>query len=152
MRDWLTAAALAVAAGLSLGPAGAQALRDPTQPPLVVAPPAPGTTDQPVSGEPQLQSVLISNRANGRRVAVIDGETVRVGDKVRDAIVVRINQKEVILRQGKVEQKLVMATPSTARAPVPKAEAVNADTNKAEPPKAARSQLEELLIPKARAQ
>lgn len=114
MKRWPLLALLAGTAWMA-GPALAQALRDPTQPPAVLTPVAPGATVEPVSSEPQLQSVLISQRANGRRVAVIDGQTVRVGDTFRDFKVVKISLTEVTLRQGKVESKLVMAPPSTAR-------------------------------------
>ena len=111
---------LAVLADASwLAPAAAQALRDPTQPPAVVAPGAAGVTAQIVSNEPRLQSVLISHRANGRRVAVIDGETLRVGDTFREAKVVKISPTLVVLRHGAQEQILVMAEPSTAREQAP---------------------------------
>ncbi|HEV7817020.1 MAG TPA: MSHA biogenesis protein MshK, partial [Janthinobacterium sp.] len=64
-----------------------QALADPTRPPpeallaTGVAAPAPAAPQLPV-----LQSVLTSNRPGGRRVAVIDGQTVRLGGKVNGAV------------------------------------------------------------------
>lgn len=142
-------ALLAVAAWFA-GPALAQALRDPTQPPPLLSPVAPGATVEPVSSEPQLQSVLISQRANGRRVAVIDGETVRVGDTFRDFKVVKISPSEVVLRQGKVESKLVMALPSTARPAAAKPDAAKKGPAKPDGAKAPAAQLEELFDAKAR--
>jgi MSHA biogenesis protein MshK len=44
-----------------------------------------------------LQSVLISPK---RKVAVINGDTVQVGDRVGDARVVRIVEGEVVLARG----------------------------------------------------
>jgi hypothetical protein len=56
--------------------------------------------DKPVRAR-VLQSVLI---APGRSVAVIDGETVKVGSRVGDAKVVRIDETGVTLAQsGKTE-------------------------------------------------
>lgn len=79
---------------LAAGGAHAEALRDPTRPVQHAggaADPARG------SAEPRLQSVLISAQ---RREAVIDGQTVRAGDKVGNARVVRILETEVVLREG----------------------------------------------------
>jgi len=83
--------------------AGAQALVDPTRPP-----------DAPLSADsagaagtrqgPRLQSVLVSD--NGRRVAVIDGQTVRVGDRVGGASVASIAGTSVVLRRGKTIETL----------------------------------------------
>lgn len=94
--------ALAVLAGILAPAAMAQGLVDPTRPP-----------DAPLIGEagpagvrqaPQLQSVLVSS--NGRRVAVIDGRTVRVGDRVGNASVASIAGTSVVLRRGKASETL----------------------------------------------
>ncbi|WP_312437422.1 MSHA biogenesis protein MshK [Janthinobacterium sp.] len=87
-----------LAAVLLTATAGAQSLADPTRPP-----------DAPLAGSgsgaivtraaPQLQSVLVSS--SGRRVAVIDGRTVRVGDKLGEFIVAGIADTSVTLRRGK---------------------------------------------------
>jgi MSHA biogenesis protein MshK len=79
-------------------PAGAQGLVDPTRPPDA---PLPGNDAGPVPARaaPQLQSVLVAS--SGRRVAVIDGRTVRVGDKVGEASVDGIGETTVTLRRGK---------------------------------------------------
>lgn len=127
MTTWQRAA-VALLAGLAWqASAGAQALRDPTQPPQLVAPASSASaTAQPVSSEPRLQSVLISTRGDGRRVAVIDGESLRVGDTFHEFKVVKISADKVVLRQGKLEQVLTMPEPSTAKAEAPAAKAGSA--------------------------
>ncbi|MFZ3287346.1 MAG: MSHA biogenesis protein MshK [Telluria sp.] len=88
-------------------PLRAQALADPTRPPAVLAPAVPGTSALPAEpAEPQLQSVLISVRDGGRRVAVIDGQALRLGEKFRDAVLIRITETEVVLRRGRALQVL----------------------------------------------
>ncbi len=82
--------------------ADAQALIDPTRPPSAVA------TEDTAMGQisttgPVVQSVLISSR---RVEAIISGQTVKVGDKVGDAKVVKITENEVVLRNGKDSQEL----------------------------------------------
>lgn len=85
-------------------PATAQTLMDPTRPPAAL--------DASRHGEgagdavPRLQSVLISPRAGGRHVAVIDGETVRLGGTFRGARVARMTQTEVELVRGRERQVL----------------------------------------------
>lgn len=95
---------LALLALLPLLPmsAHAQALIDPTRPPD-----APSFADSAVAEArkgPQLQSVLVSD--NGRRVAVIDGRTVRVGDRVGGASVAGIAGTSVVLKRGKATETL----------------------------------------------
>ena len=92
---------LASLLALSLAPsvAQAQALDDPTRPPAALWAPAAAAPVGPA--RPQLQSVLISNKPGGRRVAVIDGQVVRVGSKVGDAVVTEIRDTAVLLRRGK---------------------------------------------------
>ncbi len=130
MTGWRSGAVMALAGMLWLASATAQALRDPTQPPQVIAPTSTGVAAPTVSGEPQLQSVLISTRADGRRIAVIDGLALRVGDTFRDAKVVKVTLTEVVLRRGKVDQVLVMGPVTTARPAAPKAEAGPPETSK----------------------
>lgn len=77
----------------------AQALVDPTRPPTGYA----RNPDGEVFTGPVLQSVLISS---SRRVAIISGKTVKVGDKFGEAQVVSIADGEVILRTGKDKQVL----------------------------------------------
>lgn len=91
-------------AGVLVAPGGmAQSMVDPTRPPD--APPA--GLDTPASAvrtAPRLQSVLVAS--SGRRVAVINGQTVRVGDKVGEASVAGIGDNSVQLRRGKTLETL----------------------------------------------
>ncbi len=73
----------------------AEMLTDPTRPPVVLGVRG---ADTSVASGPVLQSVLISPM---RRVAVISGHTVRVGDKVEGMTVVRIMDGAVALQDGK---------------------------------------------------
>jgi len=75
---------------------------DPTRPPAIPAA-MQGAGDTVVTAGPVLQSVLVSP---GRRVAIISGQTVRVGDKFDDALVVEISETEVALRSGRELRRL----------------------------------------------
>ena len=88
---------------MTMQEAHAQALTDPTRPPTEFS--SPGAALAP-SG-PRLHSVIISPL---RRLAVIDGETVSVGGKIRDATVVQISETEVILQRGEETERLTMFT------------------------------------------
>ena len=89
-------------------PAAAQVLADPTRPPPALD--ASRAEGAAADGLPRLQSVLISPRAGGRHVAVIDGETVRLGDSFRGARVARMSQTEVELVRGRERQVLRLDT------------------------------------------
>jgi len=89
---------------LSTQTAGAQALLDPTRPPASLG--VRSDASQAGDGAPRLQSVLISPRQGGRHVAVIDGETVRLGDNYKGARVARMTQTEVELVRGRERQVL----------------------------------------------
>jgi len=84
--------------------AKAQALQDPTKPPVAATPVAAGPVA--ASSGPQLQSILIGRAAGGRHLAVIDGETVRPGDTFHGAKVARIGENEVELVRGGERQVL----------------------------------------------
>lgn len=78
----------------------AQTLNDPTRPPTIAA----ETVGSAASdGAAILQSILISSQ---RREAIINGKTVRVGDKVGNARVASITETDVVLRDGKNSQVL----------------------------------------------
>lgn len=99
--------------------AGAQALQDPTRPPaaLMAGQGAGGQeAAPPVSRAPQLQSVLISRQPGGRHLAVIDGETLRLGDTHKGARVARIEQNEVELVRGRTRQVLKLNAAAPAHA------------------------------------
>ena len=93
----------AMLAGLLLSAtcAGAAPFADPTRPPASEAAPAAGSASG--EGAPRLESVLI---APDRRIAVINGQAVRVGERIGEARVLRITETEVALREGKSTQIL----------------------------------------------
>jgi MSHA biogenesis protein MshK len=65
-----------------------------------------------VSNAPQLQSVLIGRGSGARQVAVIDGETVRLGERFHGARLVRMTQDEVELARGGARQVLKLYPPA----------------------------------------
>jgi len=92
----------------ALLPARAQELPDPTRPPPEARQPQAGEVVEAPKGPvlPQLQSVLIGVR--GREVAVIDGQTVRKGEKFNDAVLVKVGKDSVVLRQHGKDQVLTL--------------------------------------------
>lgn len=78
--------------------AGAEILTDPTRPPTSIDGMAVSVPAGPV-----LQSVLVSP---GRTIAIISGQTVKLGDKFGDATVVKITEGELVLRSSKRVQTL----------------------------------------------
>ena len=106
-------ALLALAAGpLHAAAPSSQGLPDPTRPPAVAAPAQAGADAAPAA-VPQLQSVLVRQAAGERRIAVIDGESVRVGESFRGARVIRIADNEVELLRGRERQVLRLYAPET---------------------------------------
>lgn len=111
------------ASALAQGP-----VADPTRPPAeALLLPSPGETVTATG--PRLQSVLVSARPGGRRVAVIDGQTVRLGGKFDGAVLVKVSDQAVVLRRGNELQTLRLypaplpgmsppASAAGARAPV----------------------------------
>jgi MSHA biogenesis protein MshK len=91
-------------------PAGAQTLTDPTRPPpesqLLPATTASTASAEPVIRRPQLQSVLTGTR--GREVAVIDGQTLRRGDRFDGAVLVKVGKDSVTLRRGGKDEVLTL--------------------------------------------
>jgi len=114
---FLTALAALATLALAQFPASAQGLIDPTRPPAGL-----GQVDSTAAtdGVPRLQSVLISPKAGGRHVAVIDGETVRLGDTFKGARVTRMTPGEVVLERGAERQVLRMEAPLAGMTPVAK--------------------------------
>ncbi|MES2017257.1 MAG: MSHA biogenesis protein MshK [Pseudomonadota bacterium] len=111
----LMMARLCLLAALAAGSACAQeaGLPDPTRPPAVLsAPPAASGQTAPVSAGPQLQSILISLRPGGRRLAVIDGKMLRQGQRIDGAVIEAIRPGEVVLRRGKQKQVLKLFRPA----------------------------------------
>ena len=102
-------------------PALAQKLADPTRPPIAMAAPDSEAVADGVPAAPRLQSVLIGRAPGGRRLAVIDGVTVRAGAKVGDAVLERINDNSVVLRRGKnLETLTLFPKPAEAADPTGK--------------------------------
>lgn len=63
--------------------------------------------------EPVLQAV---QRDGARFYALVDGRSVRVGDRVGDATVVQITSNEVILRDASANKKLKLLPDSSVHA------------------------------------
>jgi MSHA biogenesis protein MshK len=85
---------------LAVSAAAAQGLSDPTRPPSAAPEERAARSEAPVS---RLQSVLISP---GRKLAVIDGQTVALGGRIGDATVISIAPTQVILQAGAAYQTL----------------------------------------------
>ncbi len=77
----------------------AEQLIDPTRPPDVLKASASGT----VATGPMLQSVLISPQ---RKMAIISGKTIKLGEKFGKSQLVSITETEVVLQNGKEVQTL----------------------------------------------
>jgi MSHA biogenesis protein MshK len=92
MAGLVKSGAIALLLGL-LAAGGAVAAGDPTRPPAAwlnqadLAPASGGTM--------RLQSVLMPQR--GRPVAIIGGQTVALGERIGDARLVRLNEREAVL-------------------------------------------------------
>jgi MSHA biogenesis protein MshK len=103
---------LLLLAGFALPLAGARAqqLMDPTRPPAALLSPrvAGAVVADAAPALPRLQSVLASTHADGRQVAVIDGQTVRRGEKFKGAILASVSEGEVILMRGTHKQVLML--------------------------------------------
>lgn len=91
--------ALMVLSLLTASEGDAAQLLDPTRPPDFFGQAQPST----VSAGPVLQSVLISPQ---RKIAIISGKTVQVGEKFGESSVLSITETEVVLRNGKSLQTL----------------------------------------------
>ena len=119
-----------LAAAICTAPALAQTLLDPTQPPPEARLGTPGAADlAPVRSGPQLQSVLLGN--HGRQVAVIDGQSLQVGDKINGATLVKVRQDHVVLQRGRAQQILKLFPEARASAPKPSAPRAPAPVNSA---------------------
>ena len=109
------AACLLLSGLLALAGASAQALPDPTRPPAnLLERSAPASAAAPVDRAPLLQSVMIARQPGGRHVAVIDGETLRLGDLYKGARLTRVEQNEVELVRGRVRQVLKLNAPAAS--------------------------------------
>lgn len=89
----------------------AQALHDPTRPPAQFFDPA-SAAENGLSPNSGLQTIMISGK---RRAAMINGELVKAGDKVGEAIVERIADGEVVLRQSDGRREVLKLYPDVER-------------------------------------
>jgi len=95
--------AVVLAMALACAAPGVSAqLADPTRPPPEARLNAGMAEGAPASSGPQLQSVLNGN--HGRQVAVIDGQALRVGDKIHGATLVQVGKDRVVLQHGRTRQ------------------------------------------------
>ena len=119
---WALAASLALPAL-----AQAQSVGDPTLPPPSMLSPGAAVPAVVAPAQPELQSILVSREAGGRRVAVISGETVRQGGRYRGAVVESVGETSVVLRRGRTRETLRLfqgrpqAAPAQTAAIVPPA-------------------------------
>jgi MSHA biogenesis protein MshK len=104
MSTNLSKSALLFLLAVSALQARAQALQDPTRPPAAAM--ASSAAPAAASSGPRLQSILVGREAGGRHLAVIDGETVRLGEQFHGARVTRIGDNEVELVRGSERQVL----------------------------------------------
>lgn len=94
----------------------AQGLPDPTRPPASLGVVESASAVASTSG-PELQSILISPT---RRIAIINGQHLRQGDKFGEARVTRISESEVVLRNGS-ESQVLKLFPEIEKHPVSRA-------------------------------
>ena len=88
---------------------------DPTRPPVGFGTGA-TDTEGDTGGGIRLQSVMISPTHSA---AIINGVTVRLGEKYGDAVLVRVAESEVVLRSGGAQQVLKIHPGVEKRAIVP---------------------------------
>jgi MSHA biogenesis protein MshK len=81
--------------------AHAEGLVDPTRPPAMIE--SAGEQAASASAGPVVQSILISPT---RRIATINGQAFKQGDKYGEARVVKITENEVVIRNGQEMQTL----------------------------------------------
>ena len=93
-------------------------LPDPTRPPATMSAPVAPSGAAAVSAGPQVQSILISLHPGGRRLAVIDGKTLRQGQRINGALVEAIHPTEVVLRKGHQRQVLKLYRPAARGAAI----------------------------------
>jgi MSHA biogenesis protein MshK len=114
MAERLIALTILLAGASANEPAPAQALADPMRPPAATSV-SPQETAGGEAAPSRLQSVLISS---SRRIAVIDGRAVKIGERVGDATVVAIAPSGVTLQRGDARETLKLH-PGVEKKPVP---------------------------------
>lgn len=112
MSDVKSCALLLLVAAAATTTAFAQALHDPMRPPSFSESGSAG--ESRASQGPVLQSVIVSG---GRKLALIDGRTYTVGDKVGEAKLLAISASEVTLRES-TGNKILRLTPDVQKTTV----------------------------------
>ena len=105
-----------------LCPLNAEELPDPTRPPAIIAMPVIAASGVADNQPARLQSIIISKT---RRAAIIDGETVELGDKHGDAKLIEVNEGSIVLLSA--EGRQVMALFPDVKMTITKATAKNED-------------------------
>lgn len=118
LRSSRLALAVALFAALHGAALAQEGLPDPTRPPAVISAPPAASGAAPASAAPQVQSILVSLTPGGRRIAVIDGKTLREGSRLGDAVVEAIQPTQVVLRKGGQRQVLKLYRPAARVAAV----------------------------------
>ena len=94
--------------------AWAQVGGDPTRPPVGFEEEGGTAPSAEAGGGPTLQSVVISPT---HKAAIISGVMVRLGEKYGDAVLVKVAENEVVLRNGSENQVLKLYPGLEKRAP-----------------------------------
>ena len=92
LKKWLTIV-IGIAAMLYMPTVLAETLKDPTQPPATLN--SATTTDNMVPAGPVLQSIMIGPQY---QAAIINGEKVLLGKKYQAATLIKLNEREAVLR------------------------------------------------------
>lgn len=83
----------------------AEELADPTRPPAIMAEPVAAVSGATESQPTRLTSILISRT---RRAAIIDGETVELGDKHGTDRLIEVSEGSVVLKGAQGRQVLTL--------------------------------------------
>lgn len=83
----------------------AEALNDPTRPPAEISTPAASGVQAAVAEVNRLQSIIISST---RRAAIINGQTVELGEKLGDVRLVEVSASGVVLEGAQGRQVLAL--------------------------------------------
>ena len=122
LRLMSISAPVLLAGGIGIGYGQSDSsLSDPTRPPMVAADPAAPSNESipPPSG---LQTVILGK--GHRPMAVINGVTVGLGDKIGEAVLVKLTESEAVL-QGPGGKETLYLTPDVKKinSPDPKQDA-----------------------------
>lgn len=110
---------------LAAGAAAAESLSDPTRPPGNIAGAA---LEAGSDGGLRLQSVL--SPQGGRASAIINGKVVRVGDRVGEARLVRLNETEAVLQGPNGMERLFLVPDVSKVGTMRKTAATDSDKRK----------------------